>query len=151
MKEMYAAGLSLMITTTSLDTGDQWAQWFYDDKTLSWLLKLYVTEDQYRWDEPHPKYFRVVHKGKSLFLSSAGKNTLFELGFDSDDEIKAGRVQSEDNNTQLHSSPKKITKRGKKAKNKGGAKKKRAKPVTPPPSPTEEQLREQYRQEHSKA
>ena len=39
------------------------------------------------------KYFRALHKGKTLFLSSSGKKTLKELDIEDGDTIAVGGVR----------------------------------------------------------
>jgi len=63
----------------------------YSDATLGWWLKINTNH------LPNHKYFRVVHKGRSLFLSSSGKKTLKNLGIEDGDELVIGGVCSPDN------------------------------------------------------
>ena len=122
---------------------------------LGWFLKIYAIRCNYKaghFDATPAKYFRVIHKGKTLFLSSAGKKTLVQLEIEHNDQITIGGVVHEEDDNTKQTAKKKPSntgsKKGKK-KNQGGKKKK--KQHAPIIHLSEEQLMEKYRQEHSKA
>jgi len=155
--QYFGDSLSMDLTTSNMDNGRKEERAVYKDMTLGWWLKIYVIKSGYQnWLRnqeipPSTKYFRVVHQGKTLFLSSAGKKTLHKLGIQDGDEIVVGGVESESNETN-RTTVKKEAKTSKKSTKKNGAGKKKKKSQPPPtPSLTEEQLMEKYRQEHSRS
>ena len=153
MKDLYEGSLSLSIKTSNMDSGRIVNNMVYKDMTLGWLLKMIAAKRDYRnWEKGQvsvgPSYFRVVHQGKTIFLSSAGKKTLHKLGMKDGDEIVFGGVESKP--ASADETVEKERKKDKKPKKKSGAKKKKKKKSEPPPSLTEEQIMEKYRQEHSR-
>ena len=98
------------------------ANWLYNPETVS-----------HHTPVPVKKYFRVVHRGRSLFLSSAGKKSLYQLGIGDEDEIEIEGIQLEANDTEVV--PKRPKPGSKKAKKHKGTKKKaKAKSRSPPPT-----------------
>ncbi len=68
----------------------------YNDTTLSWLLKMYVIRSntyalRTTTITPDTKYHRVIHNGRTLFLSS--KESLVYLDICDGDEIRVGGVE----------------------------------------------------------
>ena len=63
------------------------------DVSLAWWLRVYVIKGIYhslvrgQKITPSTRYFRVVHTGKTIFLSSSGKKTLQELDIRDGDAI----------------------------------------------------------------
>ena len=150
---------NMNVTIYNMDTGRREERPAYKDMHLGWWMKIYVIQSSYQtWlrnpDVPPStkQYFRVVHKGNSLFLSSAGKKSLCDLGVSDGDEIVVGGVVAEEedaNENEGKSTKKKGANKTYRKKTSGGKKKKSSKARTPPPSLTEEQLMEKYRQAHS--
>merc|ERR1712238_295848 len=106
-------------------------------------------------DLPHNKYFRVVHKKRTLFLSSSGKETLESLGIEDGDEIEIGGLCLLDNNGSSGSP--KIDKKTSKSKQKSKKRHKKPKGAQKKPAApssymvSDEKLAEQHKQEHSKS
>ena len=88
-----------------------------------------------------------MHKGKTLFLSSSGRDTLKELGIEDGDEITVGGVHLEYKDDKKASS---TTKKSSKRNNPKKSRKKRSR-VHSTPVLSQEQIMEKYREEHSKA
>ncbi|KAL9184574.1 hypothetical protein ACHAXT_012544 [Thalassiosira profunda] len=121
----------------------------YQDVPLLWLVKLIVFgRDKTRDGNGSVKSLRVVHQGKTLFLSSAGKKSLWELGIREGDQVVVLGNKSEDTEVAAQPQPchKKMRKKAKKGR---GKKQKRSKPAPAPLS--KEQLEEKHRQDHSLA
>ena len=75
------------ITVSNLDDKSTFKCMYYNDTTLGWLFKIST-----KYFMPNKKYFRVVHKRKSLFLSSSRKKTLSNLGIKDGDSVEIGGV-----------------------------------------------------------
>jgi len=118
----------------------------YSDVTLGWWLKLNT--------EHLGNYYRVVHNGRSLFLSSSGKKTLSYLGIKNGDELVIGGVCHPDNNSsdvsEKASKPKPAAKM-RHMKPKRATKKHRKSPQGTPHVLSDKQLAEQHKQEHSQS
>jgi len=139
-----------------------WHVW--KDSLLWWWLKIYVIQGNYHsWikspNSTPTKYFRIVHKGKIIFLSSSGKKTLHELGIQDGDLITIGGVEfgesdRRDRTTQTTDSgtskSKSKSKSGKSNKSSGLTDKKK-KALTIAPLLTEDQMVTKHRETHSRA
>ena len=152
----YGSNLMMPITLSNLDTGKEPIEFtLYKDVTLSWWLRVYAIEEQYFFDRVVAKYHRVLHDGTSLFLSSAGKKTLFQLGIKAGDEIVIGGIKVEETSNDIlkKKKPLKTKKNNNNSKKKKGGSKKKKKARPPPSTPTlsEEQLKKKWREEHSRA
>merc|ERR1711906_59825 len=75
------------ITVSNLDYGNTYTRKCYSDTTLGWLLK----RSTY-FLPSNKKYFRVLHKRRTLFLSSSRKKTLLNLGIKNGDQVEIGGV-----------------------------------------------------------
>ena len=169
LKGFHRSSVSLIeisVSNLDSDTTDDW--WFSKCTTLAWLLKIYAIryiEDRKWIDEryhsnlrcpkitPSTKYFRVLHKGKNLFLSSSGKKTIHELGIQQGDAITVGGValeHSKDNDSADRSKAKAKSSKSKKSKGPKKKKWKQTKVQLDQPL-TEEQIMEKHRQAHSKS
>ena len=154
----------MTIVTSNMDSGEKEESTVPKDMSLGWWLRYYQIQRSYGdWlrnpeiPPPTTKFFRVVHKGKTIFLSSAGKNTLHQLGIKPGDEIVVGGVEVESDESDPETNKQKVKKDNNKKKKKSNGprsnkkKKKKKQPKTPilEAPLTEEQLMEQWRQEHS--
>jgi len=135
------------ITVVNRDDGSKTKHSCSSDTTFGCCLKRSTQ------NFPHKTYFRIVHSGRSLFLSSSGKKTLQTLGIKDGDEVEIGGVCPSD--TGSCDSSKKSTKasKSKSLSKKRHKKSKGAKKKKPPSSyvVSEEKLAKQHKQEHSKA
>ena len=86
------AGL-IQVTVANGDTRCKTKHICSSDTTLGCFLKGSTQNER-----PHKKYFRVVHKKRTLFLSSSGKETLESLGIEDGDEVAIGGLCPLDNN-----------------------------------------------------
>ena len=157
----------MSIITANMDIGEKDKRVVCKDITLGWLIRSYQIQRSYDdWlanpemppSEP-TKFFRVVHQGKTLFISSAGKKTLHQLGISSGDEIIVGGVEVETDESDQETSKAKKKKNSKKTTKKHktpsspSGKKKKKQPKSPPVvvTLTQEQLEQKWRLEHSKS
>ena len=158
LSSKYGGSLEMNVTITNMDSGAKDETVVCKDMSLGWWLRFYQIQRSYgdwlRNPEipPSTKFFRVVHKGKTIFLSSAGKKTLHELGIKDGDEIVVGGVESEDSDPDPETKKKKVKKQPKKTnkKHKKNKKKRPSQETLSPQVLTEEQRMEQWQQEHSK-
>ena len=91
----------------------------------------------------------MLHKGKTLFLSSEGKKTILNLGIQDDDEVTVGGVDSGCSKRNQSGIRAKSQKGKKKPKRTTKSKSKRKKSQVC--ELTEEEITEKHRQAHSKA
>ena len=104
---------------------------------------------------PSTKYFRIVHNGKTLFLSASGKKTIKELGIRDGDEIIVGGVNAQKDTsdgltiTDFISTKSDASKSKKQKKSSLSTRKKGQKLAVPTLSPHE--IEEKHRQSHSRA
>ena len=149
--EGYGSDLMMSITLSNLDTGKEPVEFtLYKDSSIGWWLRVYAIEEQYFFDHVVAKCHRVLHNGTSLFLSSAGKKTLFQLGIKAGDEIVIGGIKVEE--TDVKKKPLKTKKNNNNKKKKcGSKKKKKARPPPSTPTLSEEQLKNKWRQDHSRS
>lgn len=88
--------IRMNVTVHNVDTGKNKMETPYADTSMWWLLKLYRVRHVYHTDLQCPeitlntKYFRVMHKGRTLFHSTWGKWNLHELGMLNNAEITVG-------------------------------------------------------------
>jgi len=139
----------IVTVVTNTDNGDSLKRTYYNDTTLAWWLKMSTIHI------PSCNYFRVVHKGRSLFLSSHKNKILQDLGIkDGDKLVIGGGCRSVEN----HCSPLKKALKSKaetekeirRRPNTVAARKKKPEPRHPHVL-SDRQLAEQYKQEHSRA
>ena len=151
----------MTIITSNMDSGEKDNRVVCKDTSLGWLIRSYQIQRSYNdWlanpemppSEP-TKFFRVVHQGKTLFISSAGKKSLHQLGISSGDEIIVGGVEVETDESDHETCKAKKKKNSKKTTKKQSSKKKKKQPKSPPAvvSLTQEQLEQKWRLEHSKS
>lgn len=161
IKDVYGNSMRLKISISNMDTGKKTEWSVYKDMTLGWWLKVYVIKcNDNSWlggpqITPSTKYFRAVHKGKTIFFSSSGKKTLHEIGIQDGDEITLGGVDLGESSKGDHSAKTSSTKTGanksKKSKKSSGSKKKKKLMDFPTPLLTEDQIEKKHRQTHSRA
>ena len=144
--DTYLCG-TIWLTVTNLDDGSASRRLYYTDATLGWLLKRStqrLTSDR--------RYFRVVHNGNSLFLSSSGKKTLLALGIRDGDFVEFGGVCRPDEDSGRGSSKKAIKATPRPNKRRGNTKgpKKKASPPRPR-ALSDETLAARHKQKHSRS
>ncbi|KAL9187952.1 hypothetical protein ACHAXT_006330 [Thalassiosira profunda] len=152
--------MGIIIAVSNLDTGTSTNCNVYSDSTLGWWIKTYTFRRiSYHSVQGGPKlapatrYFRIVHKGKTIFVSSSGKKTFQQLGIKSGDAITVGGVDSGERaslgDLSNATAPKKESSmRSKPNKKSHGGKKKNRKKTTPFVL-TEDEIVEKQREIHS--
>ena len=154
--KLYGVKRTIDISIVNIDQDRKKSTWYVcKDATLAWWLKFYAISNAYWLKRSnitiHPKYFRIVHKDKTIFLSSSGRRTFDDLGIQANDEIILGGVESIVSNGLEMVSAKQRPSNKKQKKNKTRRPKKNKKKNLPVSVPTEEDIKKRYRETHSKA
>ena len=143
------------VTISKADSGSKHIVEFPSNVSLIWLLRFHLIECLSCPDLKSPqitkttKYYRALHNGHTLFLSSSGKKTLQDLGIQDGDELHVGGVHiEEEQSTSISKVPKQHIKNKKKTKHKSRTKKKQSQKKSTQ-APNEKQIMEKCRQVHS--
>ena len=105
-----ADNLIINVVITTMDNGMSHDASVYKDMTLGWWLKSFVLISILEPIHPvittYTQLYRVIHKGRTLFLSSSGKKTLHELGIKKGDELIIGGIHSDGSERATNEKPK---------------------------------------------
>jgi len=133
----------IQVLVVNRDTGHITKHICSSNKTLGCFLERSTK------DLPHNKYFRVVHKERSLFLSSSRKKTLENLGINNGDEVEIGGICPSDTNGSSGSPNN--TKKASKSKPQAKKRHKKPKRAKKQPGSPFSYVVSDDKQEHSKA
>ena len=151
---------TIFMYTYNEDSGRTDSMDVYPDTTFGWRLKVHtlrcnlVPYLQSPKITPSTKYFRIIHKEKTIFVSSSRNKTLKELGIEEYDEIRVGGVESGGDNrcTTTSTKSEKTNRKSKKSKKRHGPKTKKRgkKQASALPLLTEEETEMKDREAHSR-